>query len=462
MRLLALTILIAAAAAAALLGGVVRETRSAPQAAPAVAPAERASLASGYGGGDAEALVERLGAATRARPNDAASHAVLGLVLAQRARETGAARFYTRAEEALRAALALDANNSEATLGLGSVALSRHRFGEALALGERARRLAPGSAAPLGIVGDALLELGRYPRAFATFDRMVSLKPSVSSYARIAYARELTGDTAGAIDVMTLAVDAAGTGPSESGAFARTQLAHLILPKRPAEAELIYREALLLRPAYAPALIGLGHAEEAQGNFALALALFEQALTAAPSPDAAIARGDLLRRLHREREANRSYAQARALEEDFARHGGRNELELAMLDLDRDRNVRASLRRARIGHAARPSIEGEHVLAWALYKNGRCTDARRHSIRHLRLGTPDTDGLYHRVLIERCLGNEAAAEPFLRRIRSVEPGYLSSPPSAFRLGSRRARRVPPPALTPAASRLPAEEMPSVR
>lgn len=434
MRLLAAAITATALAAAVLLGGVVREMGSEP-ARSTLPPGASAAMTSGYAVGDTPALVLRLRAATRARPDDAAAHALLGLALTQRARETGEAAFYTRAEAALREALERDPNSVEATLGLGVVALSRHRFAEALALGRRAQRLAPQSAPPLGVVGDALLELGRYREAFAAFNRMVALKPSVSSYARIAYARELRGDTAGAIAAMSLAVDAAGTGPSEAGAFARTQLANLILPRRPAVAEPIYRQALLLRPRYAPALIGLGHAQAARGKLRRALQLYRRALAAAPSPEAAVALGDALLRLGQHARAERAYGRARALERDFARHGGRNELETAMLDLDRDRNLRDALHRARSGRARRPSIEGEHVLAWALYKNGRCEEARRHSIRHLRLGTPDSDGLYHRVLIERCLGNEQASARFLDRLRRVEPSYLESPPSAFRLGT---------------------------
>jgi len=173
--------------------------------------------------------------------------------------------------------------------------------------------------------------------------------------------------------------------------------------------------------------------EEARGRLRSALAFYRRSLLAVPSPDAAVAIGDVLRRLGRPAEAERAYAGAHELEREFEANGGHNELETAMLDLDLDRNLQNALVRARRGHAERPSIEGEHVLAWALYKNGRCAEARVHSVKHLRLGTPDADGIYHRVLIERCLGNEAAATSFLARLRTVEPGYLMAPPSAFRL-----------------------------
>ena len=92
--------------------------------------------------------------------------------------------------------------------GLGSLALTQHQFRRALARGREARSLAPFSARPLGIVGDALLELGRYDVAFAAFERMNALEPNLASYARIAYARELIGDLPGAVRAMRLAVDA--------------------------------------------------------------------------------------------------------------------------------------------------------------------------------------------------------------------------------------------------------------
>ena len=42
---------------------------------------------------------------------------------------------------------------------------------------------------------------------------MNALKPNLASYARIAYARELTGDRQGAMAAMRLAVDAASGEP---------------------------------------------------------------------------------------------------------------------------------------------------------------------------------------------------------------------------------------------------------
>jgi len=64
-------------------------------------------------------------------------------------------------------------------------------------------------------------------------------------------------------------------------------------------------------------------------------------------------------------------------------------------------------RRARVGRAERPSIDGDDVLGWAFYKNGRCGEALAHSRRALRLGTHDALKIFHRGMIELCLGRRA-------------------------------------------------------
>src|SRR5204863_397660 len=82
----------------------------------------------------------------RANPDDARSYALLGLAYEQRARETGDPTYYTKADGVLHRALALEPNDLIATGGLGSLALSRHRFREALALGREAPRIFPNTA----------------------------------------------------------------------------------------------------------------------------------------------------------------------------------------------------------------------------------------------------------------------------------------------------------------------------
>ncbi len=197
---------VAAAALALLLGGAFRGSSS-PAAVNAVPGAVADELQRGFAAGDTQALIAGLQAELKADPRNVKALENLGLAYQQRVRETGDPSYYTKADGILHRALALQPDDLIATAGLGQLALSRHRFREALALGLRAHRISPTTGAVYGVVGDALLELGRYPQAFRAFDWMASIKPGVSAYARVSYARELLGHIASAEQAMKLAVD---------------------------------------------------------------------------------------------------------------------------------------------------------------------------------------------------------------------------------------------------------------
>jgi tetratricopeptide (TPR) repeat protein len=349
---------------------------------------------------------------------------LLGLAYQQRARETGDPRFYPRSGRVLRRALALEPTNALTLSGLASLAASRHRFDASLELARRSRRYEPQNAAVYGLLGDAYLELGRYRKAFTAFDRMAALKPGTLAYARVSYARELLGETEAAIGAMRMAVAAAGS-DGEPAAWANTHLGNLYLHSgRLGVARAAFHRALRAFPGYAPASAGLGRATWWQGRLRVAARLFALALERAPAPDYAVALGDIYHQMRLKSEAVEAYAKVEELEEAFATNGGRNQLETALFDLDHDRNVADALALARVGRAFRPSVEGEHVLAWALYKNGRCAEARKHSIRALRLGTKDTGAMLHRSYIERCLGNRSGARKFKEDALAANPYAL--------------------------------------
>jgi tetratricopeptide (TPR) repeat protein len=366
------------------------------------------------------------GSASRARPLSAAAFDVRGNAFAQRARETGDVSYYARAEAAYRRALRSAANDLPATLGLGSVALSRHEFRRGLALGRRALALSPSTAEGYGVVGDALVELGRYRHAFATFDRMVSFRPSVSSYARVSYARELLGNVDGAAAAMRYAVDAA-VGESEALAWSQTQLGKLYWSHgRLAQAAGEFEAALRARPAYAPALDALAQVEAARGRLGRGLVLSRRASEILPLPQYVATYGDLLRRAGHRAAAERQYALVGAIARLERVHGVNVDLEIALFDVDHRIALRRTVALARLAQRERPSIDGDDALAWALARNGRCAEARGYSKRALRLGTLDAPKFFHRAVIERCLGHRVAARHWFARAHTTNP-YWTQP-----------------------------------
>jgi len=411
------------AAAAALFGGVLGGTRAEGTVSHAD-PAAAARLVGGFAPpGDTEAYVAELEHRVAASPRDAQGLMLLGLAYQQRARETGDPSYYPRSEEALERSLAVSPRNYLAVTGLGALAASRHRFEQARALAEKAVRLAPRSAEAYGVLGDSLVELGRYREAFARFDRMASLKPALASYSRVSYARELLGRPRAAIAAMKLAVEA-GAGTGEPAAWTLVQLGNLYYDTgRLDAAERNYRKALVQFPGYVHAEAALGRVAAARGRYEAAAGLYRRAVAKLPLPQYEASLGDVLRLAGRGADSKRAYAVVDATEKLLRANGVRTELETALFDLDHGRDVVDALSRARDAYRERKSIEGDDVLAWALYRNGRCGDALDHSRRALRLGTRDALKIFHRGMIELCLGDRIDGRMSLRLALRINPHF---------------------------------------
>ena len=410
------------AAAALLFGGVLRGPASAqPTAAPAgIAPE---SLTTGFSPGGTAQLVERLQASVRAMPQDVQSLDLLGLAYQQRARETADPVYYTKSAGLLRRALVLRPKDLLATSGLGSLALSRHRFREALALGRRAVALSPSTARSYGVVGDALVELGRYGEAFAVYDRMAELRPSLSSYARVSHARELLGDMAGAAEAMRLALDAA-VGQPEALAWTHVQLGKLYFSRgRLTASEREFRAALAVFPGYVYAFDQLALVKAARGKLRRAIALERRAVETIPLPQFVATLGDLYTVSKQPRNARDEYATIDVIRRLLVANGVKTDLETAFFYVDHGIRLRHALELARAAQRDRPSLDGDDILAWALARTGRCEEALGYSKRALRLGTLDASKFFHRGMIERCLGNSAEATRWFRRALALNPHF---------------------------------------
>ena len=257
----------AALALGGLVGGVLAESHGSAQATAAPAAlADRAltGAAASLGASATRTLEDRV----RAEPRDAGALTELGFAYQLRWRETADASYLPRSEEALRRALRFGTDDANPVLGLGSLALIRHEFRDALRYGRRAERLLPGSYRPYGVTGDALVELGRYDEAFAAFDRMISLRPSLASYARVAYARELVGDRRGALAAMQLALTSAA-GQPEPTAWAHVELSKLERALgRLDSARRHATAALRALPGYPSARVELAQVDAADGDLA--------------------------------------------------------------------------------------------------------------------------------------------------------------------------------------------------
>ena len=338
----------------------------------------------------------------------------------QAARRTGEPTHYTRSEQAFKQALEQDPNDVRALIGLASLSNTRHHFRAGLVLARRAQRLSPDTALVHGVIGDALVEMGRYEAGFRAYERMVALKPSIAGYARIAHAQSLLGEYDAARRTLRLALDSAVD--AETRAWAYVELGRLDRAElRLGAAAQQFRSALAVSPGHPIALEAFGEAEAARGNLARAIRLQAAAVARRFSPQFAASLGDLHAVAGNKAAAERAYARVHDQERRLAENGVDTDLDTAMFNLEHGIDLRGSLLLARRGYAKRPGVEANEVLSWALVRNGRCEEAIPYSDRALRF--PDGHRYFHRAMIESCLGREAAAQRLFRKALDTDPNF---------------------------------------
>ncbi|MBI4260138.1 MAG: tetratricopeptide repeat protein [Actinobacteria bacterium] len=416
-----------AALSATLFGvGAIGAGRPTPPVRPPVGVDPAGPLEAGpvLGAGTAARLVSQLQQRLRAVPDDWRSYAALGLAYVQQARLTADPSYYSKAEVALLRSLELGPDDDpSAHVGLGVLALARHDFATALEHGELARALNPHDAAARGVIGDALLELGRYREAFAAYQDMVDLRPDLSSYARVAYARELQGDVAGAIAAMELALSSAGGAP-EDAAWAGYQIGELHWGAGElSAAREAYLGALALAPDFVPARAGLARGAAARGHRAAAIRGYRIVVEWLPAPEHVIALADLYLATGREDLAARMDALVDVQERLAEANGVNTDLELALFHADRGTDLGSALSRARAEYARRPSVHAADALAWTLHAAGRPEAALPLAREALRLGYRNATFHYHAGVIALAAGRHALARRWLAEALAINPHF---------------------------------------
>ncbi|MEA2573778.1 MAG: hypothetical protein QOH93_1076 [Chloroflexia bacterium] len=398
---------------------------SAPvSATPATVDAE-ALLATGgkTADGYTDRVISDMQTRVKAEPGDYRALASLGVAYQQKARETNDPAYYSEAEKSFKQALTIKADDYNSLAGLGALELSRHNFKTALEWGNKATQVLPDKAYAYGVIGDAQIELGNYDQAVMAFQKMVDLRPDLSSYARVSYARELHGDVDGAIQAMQQAI-AAGGPAAENTAWCRVQLGHLYFTSnRLDEAAKAYSDALAGYPGYLHAQAGLAQVTWAQGKTAEAIDLYKRATASVPLPQYLSALGDLYACTGDKQEAAKQYDLVEYIY-DLQRKGGVVvDIEQAAFYADHDMHLPEALQLAQTAASARNDVNTLDSLAWVLYKNGRYEEALNTQQRALRLGTRNAAFYYHLGMIQDALGQHDQARVNIGIALEINPNF---------------------------------------
>ena len=317
----------------------------------------------------------------------------------RKARLAGDPGFYVNvagcADEALR--LAPESNAARELHGL--VLMNGHRFEEARQQAETILRTDPANQVALGMLSDALLELGRFDEAVAAAQRRADVKPDSVAYARASYFRWLTGDKEEAKRFIVSALSGRDRRDPEPAAWTFVEAARIFWHEADYDgADAVLAEALRWVPDYPPALVMRGRVALALGQPTRAIVDLEKAYRAQPLPETAWLLAD----------ARTMLGDIAGAQDDSVRvvdTGSRSDrLTLALFYATKDRAIDLALRLIDEERATRGGVYVDDTYAWVLYRAGRIEEARQASDRAMRLGTPDARILYHAGAIQMAAG----------------------------------------------------------
>lgn len=245
-----------------------------------------------------------------------------------------------------------------------SVQLSLHEFDKGLKTAETAMTLNPYNARIYGVLVDANVELGNYAKAVEYSDKMVSLRPDITSYSRVSYLREIHGMPKEAIEAMKMAV-LSGSPGSEEKSWAALQLAQLYQKYgKLEEAENILQQILMERENYPFALAALGEIYIIQKKYELAEKTLKEACQIIPEVGFYISLAELYKLQGRNDEMKVILKEVLAMLKEDTDHGHDMSLEFAQLYVQFFNDPDKSLQFIKEDMKKRPSnIDLNRILA---------------------------------------------------------------------------------------------------
>jgi tetratricopeptide (TPR) repeat protein len=188
-------------------------------------------------------------------------------------------------------------------------------------------------------------------------------------------------------------------------------------------AEAAERDALTAFPHYHHALAELGKIHAAQGRFPESVEFYKRALEVIPLPSYAGALGDVYSKLGNRTEAKKQYDLVEFIGHLSALNNVAYNRELAMFYADHDLKPGKALELAQKELDVRHDIYTWDCLAWALYKNGRATEALPALSKAMALGTKDAMLFFHAGMIQHAVGDDAKASEYLALALATNPHF---------------------------------------
>jgi tetratricopeptide (TPR) repeat protein len=358
-----------------------------------------------------------------AEPGNRQAAMQLASAYVQKTRETGDGAYLGRAETLVNKVLALDGKDVAALRVRNLIAMNRHEFPQVAATAKQILAAAPEDAQTWGILGDAQMEMGLYKDAYASYQRMLRIKPGMHSYNRIAWYHHVTGDTTKAIAIMKDAVVTAN-GFAENKAWCLVELGNLRFKVgQMAEAEAAYREAIAAFPRMHSAHAGLGMVSAAQGRPGPAIEHYLKAQAIVPLVQYSAALAELYTAAGRSAEAQRENAMIDVNAKLERAAGQKANRTLALVYADQQRNLDEALDLVKSDLEVRKDVFTWDALAWVLYRRGDFAGARQASLEALKFHTAEPAFYFHAGMIADAGGDRAEAKRLLERALALNDRF---------------------------------------
>ncbi len=366
---------------------------------------------------------------TKQAPQEAKHWIMIGDALAQLQRETGKEIYYDQAEKVYLAALELKPETVDALSGMAWVTGGRHDFAKSIEWANRALKIDSNNTAALGILGDAQLELGDYDDALDSYQKMMDVRPDLSSWSRGAHLLWVMGDKSKAQWLMQKSIHA-GAPFAENTAWCRAKMATMLFHEGALlPAQQVIQPLLDQKTKNKHVLLIAAKIAAAKQDYASAISHYETMQADSPSVEALAGIGDVLSAQGKTTEAKVYYDKVAAMHDHHHDHHGshasHNHHFVAKFFLDHDRNIDDAMHVLE-DHQNTKNVQEADLLAWAHFKKGDIKKAAEIMKKALRLKTPDPEMHYHAGMIAYQFGDLTSAKKHLNQAIQMNPYFSLS------------------------------------
>lgn len=359
----------------------------------------------------------------KAQPEVAHYKNLLAGAYIQKVRESMDFSYLDRASQLVNGVLAEDLKNYEAARLRTEIALERHDFKTAAEYSIALTEWSPTDSWNWGTLGDAYTELGDYDKAADAYQKMVSIRPDLSSYNRAAWFRFIYNDPDNAVKIMKMAINS-GSSMAENTAWCEVELGKILLKTgKVKDAAQAYQAALRYFPNYHPALAGLAQTAAAEGDWKAAIFNMKAAQAATPLPDYAAALYDYYTASGDTRSADQQKDMIFVIDQIGQAAKEKANRNISIIYSDHDWNPARALELAKNELEVRGDIYTYDALAWALFKNKDYAAAAEAMKKALKFKTPEPAFYYHAGLIDSALGRKDEAREMLKRALELNPHF---------------------------------------